>query len=235
MKDGTCIEGCGTFPNVNCYYSRIFDGNTDIAAICDAVNNRIEQQEACFANTDANACIGMSGCDWVSGNIESGVAGNWCVLDLVRDIPEAICTASTCSDCLADDTCVWMKDDNICKNSCDDFPNVDCFYGPQFGAVQSADTTAKLCKVATEFTLQNERCFNNTDQDSCLAQTNTSCVWVLGADTSNGNGHCSYNLAAISDDNGDEEGGSSAATTSNGALYIFYGASAAVFSLGLIL
>ena len=218
MKDGTCIEGCGSFPNVDCYFPRIFGNNQDLAAICDAATNDVAGQESCFANTDATSCLASTGCDWVSGNVETGRTGNWCVLDLVREIADPICTATTCSECLADDTCVWMKGDT-CKNSCDNFPNIECYYATQFGATFSSDTTQKVCEVASALVEENELCSAKTNQTSCLAtQVNTTCAWVSTADAEeDDDGHCSYNLASA--DNA-EQGGGSAAADGAGASYL---------------
>ena len=218
MSDGTCATACGSFPNVDCYYPRIFGNNDEIsdAQICEAATtpNMAEQHEACFAITDTNNCLERTGCDWLTGQVEGGIVGGWCVLDLVREIAPPICTATTCLECLADDTCVWMKGDT-CKNSCDNFPNTDCYYALQFGAPFSSDTATKVCEVATDLVEENELCSANTDQTSCLeSQANTTCSWVSTGTAEaeeSGDGHCSYNLGAV----GEETEGGNNASASN--------------------
>ena len=184
--------------------------------------------EACFANTDTNNCLEMAGCDWLTGQVEEGTVGGWCVLDLVRETAAPICAATTCAECLSDDTCVWMKGDT-CKNSCDNFPNVQCYYANQFGAPFTSDTASKVCEVATNLVFENELCSANTDQSSCTeSQANTTCSWVsTGTQEAeeSGEGHCSYNLADVGKEEVEEE---ESAATSN--MIASLGAFALLFS-----
>ncbi|CAB9501212.1 expressed unknown protein [Seminavis robusta] len=191
MVDGTCIEGCGSFPNIDCYYERIFKTSTadnpaeeiiTVAEICEAWDYNITDNEACFEETTGEDCLKQAGCDWKMGIIENAEDRNWCALDLHYVPVPPPCVATTCTDCLEDPTCVWMKGDT-CETSCDGRPNIDCYDPLTFGA--GADAASEICQVYNESMVANEECFTQTTKDTCFGQS--GCQWVGEAQ---GLGHC---------------------------------------------
>lgn len=194
----TCQEGCSSFPNVECYFARTFGEGSTIAQVCAAAADKVAENEVCFSKNTAQTCLRQAGCDWIAGRLENGREGNWCALD-VDYTPAAVpCSDSTCDGCLADRTCVWMNDET-CSNSCDNFPNIDCYYPKMFGA--TTQQNAAVCNVANNNSsmVEHENCFNQTGQDACFGVS--GCAWI---GTGGDDGFCSLSLDST-------DGGSSGA------------------------
>ena len=84
-----------------------------------------------------------------------------------------------------------MKGDT-CSNSCDSFPNVNCYYPNMFGATPQ-DYTA-ICSVANNSMAENEACFGQADRDACFKLS--GCAWIAtDTDELNVNGFCTLYLA----------------------------------------
>lgn len=192
---GTCQEACGGFPNVDCFYARTFAGGT-AAQICEAATNKVEENKVCFSKTTAESCLQQAGCDWVNGRKENGENGNWCALDIDYTPPAIPCSADNCNGCLADNSCVWMKGDT-CSNSCDNFPNINCYYRNMFGA--TPEDSAAICNVANNSMTEHEACFMEASKDTCFQID--GCVWIVTGDET---GFCSLGLS-----DGDSGSGSS--------------------------
>jgi hypothetical protein len=206
--EGSCQEGCVDFPNIDCYYARIFRTTTaeepvsfTTADICNAWANNVTDNEACYAAKTPNDCLQVAGCDWKMGVIENGENRNWCALNLNYE-PEALpCSATTCNDCLADPLCTWWEE-GVCSNSCDGRPNIECFDILTFGGGGSAE----ICEVysGNETMAANEACFNQTSKDGCFGQS--GCSWVASsADAATG--HCTLQLKAAGATNVDGSSG----------------------------
>ena len=83
-----------------------------------------------------------------------------------------------------------MKGDT-CLNSCDNFPNINCYYANMFGA--TAQDSAAICNVANDSIAENEACFIEKSRDACFQVA--GCAWV-STDPSNPNvnGFCTLGL-----------------------------------------
>ena len=196
-KDGSCAGACQNFPNIDCYSKRTFGGYDIAANICDAAANRTDANENCFAQSDSVSCLRQTDCGWFRGNVAaSGADGGWCALDLALINKPPACSAATCDECLADSNCVWnptLGDMGECMNSCNDFPNVDCYYPRIFGATQA--DVLDICVVANnnETVMQNEMCFNRSVQESCFSLAEARCAWNTGTlddESGNSSGWC---------------------------------------------
>lgn len=213
VATGICQEQCGDFPNVDCYYARTFGEGSTTAQVCTAAAEKVGENKVCFGKDSAQDCLKQAGCDWINGRIENSENRNWCALDVDYSPAAVPCSSDTCNGCLGDPNCVWNKGD-ACSNSCDSFPNVNCYYPKMFGV--ESDQSSVICQVANNSMTENEACFNETSQDDCFGIS--GCGWIpTDANDPKNVGFCTIYLANY---DGSAGGGS--------------GASSAVLHLGLL-
>ena len=82
-RDKLCSSTCPNFPNINCYYPRMFGPPTmDRREICQVSQHLLSDNEQCFSHSDPVSCHAEMGCYWLTGMTDADESASWCVLHL---------------------------------------------------------------------------------------------------------------------------------------------------------
>ncbi|CAB9510378.1 expressed unknown protein [Seminavis robusta] len=83
QKKRHCMTSCDGFPDVDCYFPRMFgSSNTDREEICLVAEELHDDNNICFRQKDRTNCLRDTGCVWLGSVVEDGENEFFCVLHL---------------------------------------------------------------------------------------------------------------------------------------------------------